>query len=415
LSRRHLAWLPLCASLAGLIPGCASRAPADWAVVREVTPAYLVPLAATDAALASDRHGRVALTWVTRDSLGQDLWLALSSDSGLTFSAPVRVNPRRGSVSSTAESRPIPAFGPAGQFVVAWSDRRGDSLLIADLVVRGSGDGGRTLGPPVIVNDDAADGQPVFHGFPSLAALPGGDWFAVWIDFREPAANGRDAASLFYAVSGDGGQTWSDNRSLTALACPCCRVTAVADSSGHIAVAYRSAADRLRDPALAVSHDRGATFALDIVLAPDRWLLAGCPVEGPTLTTDHAGGGHYAWYTGAGGGGTWLARWRADGGTAGVKRPLDDALVGARHPRLARLGVATIITVEGRTRDDASRGVVAVRELDGGGDLTPWLLLGADADHAWIAPAGERAALLCWTEHEEDRDRVRVARVTPRR
>ena len=56
--------------------------------------------------------------------------------------------------------------------------------------------------------------------------------------------------------------------------------------------------------------------------------------------------------------------------------------------------------------------IVAVRTLESDGALTPWLFLGADAGHAALAPAGERSALVCWTEHGEEGDRVRVVRLT---
>ncbi|HKQ58530.1 MAG TPA: sialidase family protein, partial [Candidatus Eisenbacteria bacterium] len=320
--------------LALALGGCAAREPGGWAALREVTPAFLADRDARHPWLATDRHGRVALTWVTNEGRGQDLWLALSPDSGLTFGTPVRVNPRPGSVTSYAECRPIAVFGPAGELMIAWSERRADSLLIADLAVRASGDGGHTLGPTVIVNDDASDGKPVFHGFPSLAVLPDGGWFAVWMDEREEVAKGTRgaAASLFYALSKDGGQTWSDNRPLTHQVCTRCRASAVADASGRVAVAYRTARDDLRDVALAVSPDGGVNFPVEAVISADGWVLSGCPVEPPSITIDPAGGGHYAWYTGAGAGGTWIVPWRADGGVAGLKRPLSDSLVSGHHP-----------------------------------------------------------------------------------
>jgi len=72
------------------------------------------------------------------------------------------------------------------------------------------------------------------------------------------------------------------------------------------------------------------------------------------------------------------------------------------------------VAVETPSRADPSHGVIAVRALDADGALTPWQFLGADAAHAWLAPVGERSALVCWTERGAEGDRVRVARLTRR-
>ncbi len=402
-------------ALALLLAGCAAP-PADWAEVREVTPARFADLDAADPAVAADRSGRVALTWVTRDSLGHDLWLALSSDSGLTFSAPVRVNPSPGGVASDAENRPLAAFGEGGELLVAWSQRRADSLPASDLVVRASGDGGRTLGPATVVNDDAADGRPGHHRLPALAALPGGGWFATWMDPREhgPEDAAAAVASLFHARSGDGGRTWSANRPLAASACAGCRPAVAADRAGRLAVAYRSAWLDVRDPALAVSLDGGLGVAYDTLIAEDGWRVSGCPVEGPALTLGEDGSGHYAWTTGAAGGGAWVVPWRVGGGASGVPRPLSDSTIAPRRPRLARLGAGTLIAVEGPLRDDPARTVVAVRMLDPGGALTPWLFLGADARAPWPAATGGRTALVVWSERDERGDRLRLVRLVRR-
>ena len=404
-------------ALALLLAGCGRFDARDWARVREVTPSFLIARTADDAALASDRHGRVALTWVTNGPGGQDLWLSLSSDSGVTFAPPLRVNPREGGVASQAESRPLPVFGPGGELLVVWSQRRGHDPLVADLVASAVAVGARAPAAPVVINDDAGDALPTYHGFAAVTFLPGGGVFAAWMDHREGVRQGESAghaSSIFYAVSGDGGATWSDNRSLTGQACPCCRPAAIGDADGVVAVAYRAEQGDRREPALAISRDRGGSFALDSVVVADGWRLPVCPVDGPALSVDAAGGGQYAWYSGAGEAGVWIAAWHPSAGLAGARRPLADDLVRTGHPHLATLGGATLIAVEGTPRADTTRRVVAVRTLDPDGSLTPWLFLGAQAGDGWIATPGERTALVCWTEREDGTSRVRVARVTRR-
>jgi hypothetical protein len=406
-------------ALALLAAGCGPSPPAEWAAVREVTPEFLLTEDASEPALAADEHGRVALTWVTRDSSGMDLWLSISTDAGGTFSPPLKVNESAGGVTSFPENRPLAVFGAEGRLAVTWCERRADMPEASDVLVRASGDGGATLGPPVVVNDDAGETRAAFHGFPALTFLPDGALLAVWMDERDNwrirGLKGEPSSgSLFFAMSRDGGQTWSENRRLTDRACPCCRAVATSDAGGRIAVAYRAAGGDMRDPALAISTNQGQSFELDTLFSADGWRLTGCPAVGPALTWN-GGGGLYVWYTEAGSPGVYAAPWTPGQGRTGVKRSLTDGLLDATHPRAASFGPGTLIAVEARPRADSASRVLAVRALDENGALTPWTLLGAEAQDGWIATAGPTIALACWSEQREGGSRVRLVQIEPRR
>ena len=144
--------------LAMLSPSCTPSTPGpQWAHVNEHTPSALIDIDAHDPALAVDTTGRVALTWVVRDTSGADVWFALSRDGGAHFSSPVRVNSRQGRVSSYSESRPVVALAAAGRVLLAWASQR-DSLPAADdIVVRTSEDDGAHFGPEVVLNSDHLD------------------------------------------------------------------------------------------------------------------------------------------------------------------------------------------------------------------------------------------------------------------
>ena len=413
LFRRPL--LCLAALAVMLATGCASpRRPADWSVVREVTPAFLDAIEARDPAISADGHGRVALTYVTRDTTGaRDLWLCVSRDSGVTFANPLRVNDVPGSVQSYPEGRPATVFGPAGALVVTWGARRPGVERAVDIASRASSDGGMTLGPVAYLNDDRHSAIAAFHGFPAIAYRPDGALFAAWLDEREYAtADGEPAgSSLYRAMSFDGGQSWTANQRMRDTVCACCRPMIATYAQGGIALAYRSAYLNLRDPALAISRDGGSTFVVDTIVNADRWNLPGCPDVGPAVTWNQTSGGQYAWFTGAGTPGVYLTSWRSDGGSGGMKRSMTDSLARATRPRMAALGATTLIGVEAMPAIDTTRTVFAVRALDPNGTLTPWLFLGADIRDAWLAGADSRSAFACWIERDDERSRLRVVRL----
>lgn len=430
LAAAALALLPLAAG------SCApAREPAEWATLREVTPAFLAERHAIHATLAADRHGRAALAFVTRDgSGGADLWLSVSADSGVTFGAPVRVNERAGAVVSHDEARPAAAFGLGGRLALAWSESRGDTAkpLAADLFARASGDGGASLGPAVRVNDDLR-APPCFHGFPALAFLDNGTLVAAWMDERnnKPWDTSRISASLVASRSLDGGRTWSPNAWVSDRMCPCCRPALSTDGVSLVTIGYRAAVatgrartswspippgeEPIHDPAIATSLDGGATFTVDTLLSDDGWRMNGCPADGPALAWGGGGEGVAAWRTGAPGGpGLWIAPWSAPHGLVGMKRALADSIAEAAHPALAELGGATLVGAEARAAADSGLRVFAVRALAADGSLTPWLFLGTRARSGALAALDGRSALAAWTEQEGAAGRVRVVRLVRR-
>jgi hypothetical protein len=77
-----------------------------------------------------------------------------------------------------------------------------------DVMFVRSTDGGLTFSTPLRINDDAVNPSK-WHWFGTLAVAPNGRIDSVWFDTRN-AANNTDS-QLFYSNSTDGGVTWSPN------------------------------------------------------------------------------------------------------------------------------------------------------------------------------------------------------------
>ena len=77
-----------------------------------------------------------------------------------------------------------------------------------------STDGGLTFSAPQRINDDPMN-QNKWHWFGTLAVAPNGRIDSVWLDTRN-AANNTDS-QLFYSYSTDGGVTWSPNVAVSIL------------------------------------------------------------------------------------------------------------------------------------------------------------------------------------------------------
>lgn len=404
-----------------LAPACTPAVHSPrWAQVSEHTPAALLQADAHDPSLAAAADGRIALTWVTSDTAGSDVWLAVSSDSGGHFAPPVRVNAVHGEVTSYSESRPVVAFGSGAHVIVAWASRRAGLTGADDIVARMSEDGGAHFGPPVALNSDAHDPRSTYHGFLALATNPAGEAAVAWIDGRSAAmAPGEDEpgrSEIRIAVSRDGGAAWARDTLVAREVCSCCRLGLQFGDAGRVAVAYRGARDDLRDPRLAQSFDDAVTFTRDTLISADHWRLNACPSVGPAIA-GQGEGGIYAWYTGSdstsdGAPPGVYVKALAPGGGAGPRHSVADSLRSASRPVLASAGAGAMLGVIAVPRADSTRHVLAVRALDARALPGPWLFLGAGVRSAALASAGPRQTWAAWVEKLAMGPRVRLARIT---
>ena len=159
---------------------------------------------------------------------------------------------------------------------------------------------------------------PGNRGWEATATDREGRVLAIWLDHRELAKGGAAPMShaehqhtakapqqtdgvaraqlskLFFARL-DGPES---ARELTGGVCYCCKTTIATGADGSIYAAWRHVyPGNIRDIAFTVSRDGGRTFAPPARVSEDRWVLDGCPENGPAMAVDRSGRVHVVWPT----------------------------------------------------------------------------------------------------------------------
>jgi hypothetical protein len=310
--------------------------PAVWPVMGSIVLAISLSLSAAIAPLELGVKGRgnatptiaadgpfVAVTWGgTLPSGTTDVFTAVSRDGGRTFAAPVRVNSIEGDARLNGEQPPHVALvhrtGREPAIVVVWTTKGANGTK---LLQSRSDDGGRTFGSSALVPGSDAAGN---RGWEAIAVDPGGRVDAVWLDHRElandstmatahhdPAAAAATAparasdakpdgvamaqrSKLFFA-SLDG---TAAPRAVTGGVCYCCKTALATGTGGWIYAAWRHVyPGNLRDMAFTLSRDGGRTFAPPVRVSEDKWMLEGCPDDGPSMAVDAKQRIHIVWPT----------------------------------------------------------------------------------------------------------------------
>ncbi len=194
-------------------------------------------LVATEPVILSD--GTLLVTWyqyfnplARAENEQMPFYIRRSTDGGMTFSPPEKIfefGPHvwrhRVGEFSRAFSLPIVTADTSSQssyrdrIYVTWDDVGNGKSNVWFVK---STDRGRTWSRPLRINDNQNDGPlgvPDFRNTPVVAAAPNGDVGILWYDRRDDPT--RQCWNLYFALSRDGGESFSSNQRITtAQSCP---------------------------------------------------------------------------------------------------------------------------------------------------------------------------------------------------
>lgn len=431
--RRYSAWLILALAIAA--GACARTPDAQVQALAVDGRVNATPSIAT-------RGDLVAVAWSasTPDGSG-DIHAAVSRNGGRTFGAAVRVNDVALDARAGGEQPPQIAFvdrpGSDPAIVVVWpSKREGGTILLQAR----STDGGTAFTPASAV--PGTDG-PGNRGWHAVTIPPDGNPRVAWLDHRGHAvAAPSDAASPVAATHHQHGATDAAIRdgvemaqqstiyvggiegaepphALTAGVCYCCK-TALASGGAAIYAAWRQVyPGNIRDIAFAASRDGGRSFSSPVRISDDRWVLNGCPENGPSMAVDGNGRIHVVWPTLVNGDGIRgepaLSLFYAssdDGQTFTPRQPLPTEGL-PRHPQLSLSPDGRVVISWDEARDATRFVVVARGQQDGENGMRferhQPIHMGPATYPALSATSD--GAVLAWTSGDPQASIVRVQRV----
>lgn len=225
-----------------------------------------------------------------------------SSDSGKTFSKPIKVNQTAMKIGADGEARPkIAVLGT--NIYVTWTQALKTPYAGYIWFAR-SIDAGKSFEKPYIVHTDRAE---ITHRFDSLNVAGDGKITVIWIDKRDliaakAAGKKYDGAAIYYAVSTDAGKTFAPEQKLADSSCECCRIVTTNKPGGTVVALWRHVFEGSeRDHNIAEIPKAGAkpephraTFG--------RWVIDGCPHHGAAIASGGEGkdwwGYHMAYFDG---------------------------------------------------------------------------------------------------------------------
>ena len=286
-----------------------------------------------------DRRGVLHALYFSGEARAGNLFYVRSSDSGVTFSPPIRVNSQEGSAIATGTIRGGQlAVGRDGRIHVSWNGS--DSATPRGLVNPAN----HQPSAPFLYARSSPDGKAFepqrsltrrsygIDGGGSIAADAGGHVYAAWHALAAGGEDGEDHRLVWIARSDDDGATFGEEqiawREPTG-ACGCCGLRLFAGPSSMLYMLYRSAtAMTHRDIYLLQSSDQGRSFIGSKV---QPWEIGACPMTSMSLASS---------------GSRILGAWETAGqvyfGATDAKGPRIESPIAApgeagtrKHPRLA--------------------------------------------------------------------------------
>ena len=248
--------------------------------------------------LSVSAAGQVLLSWIEYTSDTTDV-LQFSRLVNDKWSEPIKIAEGNNWFVNWADFPSLKAYADSTHHLAAhWLQKSDEGTYDYDVRVSQSTDAGKTWSPSFVLHDDGIAAE---HGFVSMVPSTNERMIATWLDGRNTKGhtNGSNeeehagAMTLRSAEFDINGKIFNEEE-LDNKVCDCCQTDMAMTNEGPIIV-YR---DRLEGEIRDISFVRKVKnkWSEPKLIAQDNWLIAGCPVNGPSVATN-GNNVAVAWYT----------------------------------------------------------------------------------------------------------------------
>lgn len=250
---------------------------------------------ASSVSFTTDESGKPVVSWCETNKQGNKyFFLSYLDNDANAFSNPVQI-PVAQNTNLHEEGMPKIAIKNDGTIVAIYetSNPAEENKFAGFVKYIQSFDKGKTWTGPAFLHADTTAGKS--HSFASIARLSDGEIGACWLDVS--LGNKKGGRSVKFSKT-TGRNGFAGEMLIDSFACQCCRTAINCDAAGNIAIMFRDVLqDSIRDMSVCTSADDGKTFGRPVAFTNDRWVINGCPHNGPSIV--RRGDRSFAsWYTG---------------------------------------------------------------------------------------------------------------------
>lgn len=251
----------------------------------------------------------------------------------------------------------------------------------------------------------------VSQSFYDIELLPDGELGLCWLDSRKLEKD-KDGSTLYFSKSSSNIGFINENP-IAGSTCQCCRTDIFVDSNNTINVAFRNITEgSIRDMYRTTSINNGETFSNPVPMGKDNWKIDGCPHTGPSFA-DNSKELAVAWFTGANSGiGIFFKKL-----TDEISLYEDKILISrlGRHPQMIALPNESyyIVYEDFYKVEDKTYNNIVFHSIDKNGNETKKVISSYNTknDHAVIRKINNNQLLVAWVTNDSGTSKISITKI----